>query len=506
MKALFLLIALVATAAADPHRYAIVVGANRGDPSEAQLRYGELDAERIEKILLDLGGCHAEDVVLVRGRSAEEVRRAIIAMNVRIRSDVDGSLLFVYYSGHADAEALHLGSTLLPLAELKGLVAGSSAAARVLVIDACRSGALTRVKGGRRGPAFDVQVEAPVQARGLAILTSSAAGEDSQESDDIGASFFTHYLASAMMGAADRNRDGVVSLSEAFAYASERTLAATAATLPGPQHPTYYFDLGGRGDVTLTQPSRSDGSRGILQFSQAGWFIVQRRAGSGTAELHTDAADARLSLEPGSYHVTLRATDHLLEGDVTVDGGRVVSLPISAMHRVEFAQVVRKGATARRLAGSLFVEGGVRGSVLDLGTAWRTDLGGRLDLRQLSLELRLGFGDSVHRNSHLRSNSFEFSAGVAAFRQFDISMVSVGLGLEFGGLEFVQTFADLYTVTRSSGGLYLGPLFELEVPVWRRLYARVDGAFLTYFLRSQEQVGWTIPVTYRFGGGLGVHF
>src|SRR5207249_4450049 len=129
---------------------------------------------------------------------------------------------------HADTEHLHLRGTHLPMDELRRAVADSPAGARVLVLDACRSGALTRVKGGRPAPSFDVRAEAVSGGpQGFVILTSSAAGEASQESDKLGASFFTHYLASALIGASDRNGDGVVTLAEAFSYAADRTVAAT---------------------------------------------------------------------------------------------------------------------------------------------------------------------------------------------------------------------------------------------------------------------------------------
>ena len=57
-----------------------------------------------------------------------------------------------------------------------------------------------------------------------------------------------------MRGDADRDHDGRVTLDEAYAYAYGRTVAATAATRAGAQHPTYAFDLKGAGDVVLTQP------------------------------------------------------------------------------------------------------------------------------------------------------------------------------------------------------------------------------------------------------------
>ena len=77
----------------------------------------------------------------------------------------------------------------------------------------------------------------------------------SQESDEIQGSFFTHHLTTGLRGDADQNRDGRVTLDEAYTYAYARTVAATAATRGGAQHPTYEYDLRGAGDVVLSRPS-----------------------------------------------------------------------------------------------------------------------------------------------------------------------------------------------------------------------------------------------------------
>ena len=86
----------------------------------------------------------------------------------------------------------------------------------------------------------------------MVILTSSTSDEDSQESDAIGGSYFSHHLASGLLGGADRSGDGRVTLFEAYAYAYDRTVADTAESAAGAQHPTFSYDLAGNGDLVLT--------------------------------------------------------------------------------------------------------------------------------------------------------------------------------------------------------------------------------------------------------------
>jgi hypothetical protein len=512
--ALFLLVTvLVATRAGadEARRWAIAVGANAGDPSEVTLRYAGQDARRVARVLRDVGGFAPEDVLVLTGVDAEELRRALISVNARIRSSAGGSLLFVYYSGHADAEALHLGGTRLPLSELRDLVTGSPARAGVLVIDACRSGALTRVKGGHQGPSFDIRAEHRLQeARGTAFLTSSAAGEDAQESDRLGGSFFTHYFVSALLGAADANGDGAVTLGEAFAYASERTVAATATTVSGPQHPTYGFHLSGRDDLVLSRPATGR-RRGLVELAEPGTYLFQRGGLDGrvVAEVASPSPGRRVALVPDRYAVTFRGKDHLRQGKIAVGAGGTTVLRASALRRVDYARVVRKGGTERRRAASIMIQGGARGGLLDLGAAWRGDLVTRVDFAPLSLELRIGAGFSAQSNQRLNIDTRELATSVAALRAFDLGPLTLSLGFEAGVGWISQAFHDPQTPDRDGTAIDLGPVVQLEIPLGGRYYLRADVAALTYFLRTGNKsadVHWETPVTYRALFGVGIYF
>jgi len=338
-----------ATAAPAPRRFALLIGSNAGDRTEVQLRYAEDDARRVGDILARVGEFPPDQVVALLHPTVRELSRTLDELNRRLDGDKGETLLFVFYSGHADAETIHLGGGRFPIADLRDFISRSSATARVLVVDACRSGAVTRVKGGRPGPSFEVNLEPPVAANGYAILTSSAAGEEAQESDELRGSFFTHYLSSALLGAADRDGDGSVTLDEAFTYAAERTLVATAATVTGPQHPTYRFDLSGRDTLTLTRPGQTHDALGLLEFPRGGWFLVRRSGGPVLAEVHAAQAGRRLALEAGSYRVTLRLPDYYLEGDVQVRAGATVVVPEKGLRRVEYMPVAKKGGSAAEI-------------------------------------------------------------------------------------------------------------------------------------------------------------
>lgn len=271
------------TASADIERFGVFIGNDRGAPGDVPLRYAGTDAERVRDVLQDIGDLPATNVVFLREQDAATVRRALIAMNDRIRArsaQPDTQIvLFVYYSGHADASALHLGASRLDIPELEQIVRGSAAHFRVLVLDACRSGVVTRTKGGQRAPAFSVKLGDKLDGQGVVFLTSTAANEDAQESDDLKGSFFTHYFTSGLVGAADADGDGRVQLDEAYSYAYDATLRATSSTWAGSQHPSFRYELGGQGRIPLT--TLKSAARGVLAFPRDRAYFVFRGSQNG---------------------------------------------------------------------------------------------------------------------------------------------------------------------------------------------------------------------------------
>lgn len=504
MRWLFPLLALLlaASPAEAARRHAIVIGANLGGASHEPLRFAESDAERMAAVLRDVGGFAPGDVTVLTRTDAETVRRTLIELNARLREERGPSMLFVYYSGHGDAQALHLAGTRLDLQEFKNLVSGSPARSRVLVVDSCESGALTRVKGGVPGPAFDIALQTDL-AEGLAILTSSAASEDSQESDALGASIFTHHLVSALLGAADRNGDGLVTLGEAFSYSSERTLAVSSSTRVGPQHPTYRFDLGGRDDLVLSRPT-SGRHMGLLALPEEGVWLVRDAGprGAVVAEVVADVAGARIALRPGRYAILRRAHDHLLEGEVEVADGLTRQLRIGDLRRIAYGKAVRKGGTERDLSLTFHVLGTTRTPIFDLGPTAGGGMGLRFDFPALSVEGRFLFSQGKTRNDRLAIKTNELLFTTLVTNSIDWRAFSIGGGFEVGGLRFLQAFDSERYDARTSYGLLVGPLGFLEWTVVGGFGLRLEGAIDTYLLKGRD--GMETPIAPRAALAVGV--
>ena len=251
--------------------------------------------------------------------------------------------LLVYYSGHSDEDGLLVGRDRVGYDELRARVQRAPAELRVVILDSCASGAFTRRKGGvKRAPFL---IDASIDMRGHAFLTSSAADERAQESDRIAASFFTYYLVSGLRGAADVNQDRRVTLQEAYQFASQETLARTERTQAGPQHAAYEFDLAGTGDMVVTDV-RGTQSGLVLTPELGGRITVREANGALVAELRKPAGNTiELGLEPGAYVVAMDSGSTIFQANVALAAGKHTPL---ARRRVPRRRPARGDGRARR--------------------------------------------------------------------------------------------------------------------------------------------------------------
>lgn len=494
-------------------RYAVIAGNDAGAAGEVPLRYAQTDAQKVFDVLRGLGQFLPENMVLLQGRGGSELARVLISMNARIRADGSAgreAMLFVYYSGHADAAALHTGLDRLELSLLERLVAGSPAAFRVLVLDACRSGSLTRVKGAQKIDPFPVTLEPGPSGEGLALLTSSTVDEDAQESDALRGSFFTHYLVSGLRGAADRNGDGGISLEEAYGYSYQHTLRASSQTQHGTQHPTFRFDLKGKGAVPLTwvAPHGSRGARIAFPAGHAYLLFAGDEQGPVVAEVGEQDARRVLALEPGRYFVRGRGRDHLLEGQVELGPGQAMQLSEDQLSAVEYARLARKGGSPRASAHGAWL-GVMLRSPLWAGASTCQGLraGYTLELAQLSLGAALGACRSSHENNVLSARSDELGADLSLAHVWDFRRLSVALGASGSASWLRQRFQTPGRAPgRDSLALGLGALLAGSLDLTHGYYsfAEAQGQVLFFQQRrtsSADELRATPALRFTLGGG-----
>jgi hypothetical protein len=337
----------------DQQRYALVVGNNVGNERARALRYAEEDVVRVAGLLGRTGDF--DDVVLLRGANAPEVQQSLARMQTRLLADRAAgrpTLLFFYYSGHGDHEALELGDTRLPLRYLRESLEALAADVKIAFVDACHSGVMTGVKGGRRAPAFEVKLADPGSVRGMAIVTSSTGSELSQESDELKASFFSASVMAGLQGAADSSGDGRVTLAEIYQYAFRRTLSTTAASPVGGQHPTYDYRMAGTGDVILTRV-RTEDARLVFPKTSSGTFVVLHGDRVMAEVAAAPDLDQYLSLPAGDYQVLRRSVDGVFQSSVRLGPAEAARLDPRAMVAMrQGGAVAKKGSDGDDGAGA----------------------------------------------------------------------------------------------------------------------------------------------------------
>lgn len=325
MKSAVVCLALLvaSSAAAETRRLAIVVGNNAGSGAMPPLRYAENDAGKMARVLIELGDVGMDDVLLLQGRSVFELEQALTDARDRVaffkKSPETRTVVVFYFSGHSDGDGLEMGQTKLPFGRLKALLAGTGADVRLTIVDACKSGAGLRDKGLKPAEPFVIKLSDTLNATGEAFISSSAANEAALESSEVMGSLFTHNLISGLRGAADSSGDKLVTLSEAYRYAYDRTVTASSMLPVGAQHPSYDYRLSGQGELvlaTLLKPSASlvlpEGSDRALVTDLARDQIV----------VEVPQGPAReVALAPGQYGVRLFKGAQSFGGRVSLSEG-----------------------------------------------------------------------------------------------------------------------------------------------------------------------------------------
>lgn len=342
-----LLLAANANAATESgriNRYVVAVSANNGGSGRPMLRYAESDARSFAKVLKEMGGVQSQNVILVREPSVAALQKEFSNLDSKILENgaSDGrNEVLVYYSGHADEKGLRLGEETYTWKDLRNRIDALSADVKIAVIDACGSGAITRVKGGKAVPAF--MVDQSSDMKGYAFITSSTQDESSQESDKLKGSFFTHSLVSGLRGAGDLSSDGKVTLSEAYQFAFNETLQKTETTLGGAQHPSRDMNLAGTGDVVMTDLRAT--SAGLdLDESVYGRLYIRDENGELVAELNKKRGHAMsLGLPAGRYAVNLQQDLDYMGASVVLSNGKREKVTLGSFKSVVAEQTVLRG-------------------------------------------------------------------------------------------------------------------------------------------------------------------
>ena len=181
------------------------------------------------------GGFDRARIRLITDRAPDELpKRANILAALQSIADATerDDLLLFYYSGHGDetdgepylvgrdGRRLALRDTAVPISRVKEIMLEARARAKVIVLDACHSGADIGGKGPQPMSAGFIR-RVFEEAGGFAILASCKQGQLSYEWRHQERSVFTHFLLEALVGKADREEKGFVTVQDANRHVTD---------------------------------------------------------------------------------------------------------------------------------------------------------------------------------------------------------------------------------------------------------------------------------------------
>jgi len=270
---------VTATGAATPfvpkiaNRWAVVIGVGDYESKRVpKLRFAEPDADAMYRLLTTRAGYPRENVVLLTDTAPEKPT----LQNIRLalgdflaRKTTREDMVLIYYAGlgapEADAASKDkdglakyliprnvqpesLRSTAFAMDEIQGILGRIPAERVVLLLDTSYSG----VAGGRSFVPSNARprnlsdqfLERLTKGRGRLVITASGPNEVALEPADLGHGLFTYYLLEALSGKADRNGDGIVTVSELYPYVEDQVERRSRAA-GGRQRPIMKGDIEG---------------------------------------------------------------------------------------------------------------------------------------------------------------------------------------------------------------------------------------------------------------------
>jgi hypothetical protein len=236
--------------------WAVVIGIS-GYKGVQPLRYADKDALAFYDYLAKDIGVPKEQATLLLNEQATLINlKRTLGTDLR-RKAGEKDTVIVYYAGHGapeadasavdddglekyivpyDADPRDLYTTGLPMREIETIFQRLSPERIIFISDSCYSGATagrTFATSSRRAVVSETFLNRLSKGKGRIILSASKASEVSEEREDLGHGVFTYYLLEGLRGKADSDKDGIITVDEAYSYVSKKVPEVTGQN----QHP-----------------------------------------------------------------------------------------------------------------------------------------------------------------------------------------------------------------------------------------------------------------------------
>ena len=253
--------------------WAVIVGVGHYESQQVpSLRYSVADADAVYDFLVASGQVKKDHVILLTDKSERKptLRNLRWALGTFLaRSAKRDDTVLIFFAGHgapevdqrgverdglakylipSDADPDDLFATALPMDDIQTIFGRIEAERVVMFLDACYSGAAggrtfltSRTRSSSLDDAF---LERLTRSKGRVIVTAARTAEVAVELKELGHGLFTYYLVQGLRGAADTNRDGIVTLQELYEYL-EQQVSRRSRSAGANQHPVMKGEMEG---------------------------------------------------------------------------------------------------------------------------------------------------------------------------------------------------------------------------------------------------------------------
>jgi hypothetical protein len=245
--------------------WAVVVGIN-DYPNIRRLKWAVNDARAFYRHLVEVIQIPDENVTLLLNQDAGLSRlRSALGTHLKKMAGKE-DMVIIYFAGHGatekdvlspdgdglekyllpyDVDPQDLYASALPMREISHIFYRIQSERIIFIADSCYSGATggrTISLSGIRANISDAFLDRITTGKGTVIMTASGASEVSAEDEKLQHGVFTFYLLEGLTGAADADKDGLVTVDEAYRYVSTHVPRATGQE----QHPVKKGTVEGR--------------------------------------------------------------------------------------------------------------------------------------------------------------------------------------------------------------------------------------------------------------------
>jgi uncharacterized caspase-like protein len=245
--------------------WAVVIGIN-DYPNIRRLKWAVNDAKAFYRHLVDVIQIPPENVTLLLNQDAGLSRlRSALGTHLKKMAGKE-DMVIIYFAGHGatekdvlspdgdglekyllpyDVDPQDLYASALPMREISHIFYRIQSQRIIFIADSCYSGASggrTISSTGIRANISDAFLDRLATGKGRVIMTASGANEVSAEVEKLQHGVFTFYLLEGLAGAADADKDGLVTVDEAYRYVSTHVPRTTGQE----QHPVKKGTVEGR--------------------------------------------------------------------------------------------------------------------------------------------------------------------------------------------------------------------------------------------------------------------